>query len=123
MMRISKLGLSGIILGALALSASVAQAQDAKKGKAIYTSKGCGACHTINKPGSKMAGPDLGGVTQRRSPEWLKRWLKDPGAMFGNDSTADAILAEAKNIKMPNLKLSDGDIASLIAYLAENPKP
>jgi cytochrome c2 len=123
MIRISKLGLCAVIVGALALSASVAQAQDAKKGKAVYSSKGCGACHTINKPGAKMAGPDLGGVTQRRSADWLTRWLKDPGAMFGHDSTADAILAEAKNVKMPNLKLSDGDIASLIAYLGENPKP
>ena len=89
MIRISKLGLCAVIVGALALSASVAQAQDAKKGKAIYSSKGCGACHTINKAGAKMAGPDLGGVTQRRSADWLTRWLKDPGAMFGHDSTAD----------------------------------
>jgi protein SCO1/2 len=70
-----------------------------------------------------MAGPDLAGVAQRRSADWLKRWLKDPTAMFGNDSTADAILAEAKNVKMPNMKLGDSDIAALIAYLAENPAP
>ena len=122
MIRISKLGLCAVVVGALALSASVAQAQDAKKGKAVYTSKGCGACHAINKPGAKMSGPDLGGVTQRRTHDWLKKWLKDPNAMFGSDSTADAILAEAKNVKMPNLKLSDSDIESLIAYMAENPK-
>jgi len=43
--------------------------------------------------------------------------------MFGSDSTADAILAEAKNVKMPNMKLGDADIAALIAYLAEHPAP
>ena len=96
MIRISKLGLCTVIVGALALSASVAQAQDAKKGKSIFASKGCGACHSIGKPASKMAGPDLAGVTQRRSADWLKRWLKDPTAMFGNDSTADAILADSE---------------------------
>jgi hypothetical protein len=53
----------------------------------------------------------------------LKRWLKDPTSMFGNDSTADAILAENKNVKMPNMKLGDSDIAALMAYFAENPKP
>jgi len=124
MIRISKLGLCAVIVGALAFGASVAQAQgDAKKGKSVYSSKGCGACHAIGKPGTKMAGPDLAGVTQRRSSDWLKRWLKDPTAMFGSDSTADAILAEAKNVKMPNMKLGDADIAALIAYLAEHPAP
>lgn len=123
MIRISKVGLCAIIVGALALSASVAQAQDAKKGKTVFANKGCGACHAVGKPGSKMAGPDLAGVTQRRSADWLKRWLKDPTAMFGADSTADAILAAAKNVKMPNMKLGDADIAALIAYLAENPAP
>lgn len=123
MIRISKLGLCAVVVAALGLSASVAQAQDAKKGKTVFANKGCGACHAVNKPASKMAGPDLGGVTQRRSNEWLKRWLKDPTAMFGNDSTADAILAENKNVKMPNMKLGESDIAALIAYFAENPKP
>jgi cytochrome c2 len=117
MIRISKLGLCSVVVATLALSASVAQAQDAKKGKSVFVNKGCGACHSIGK--GKMAGPDLAGVTTRRSQDWLKRWLKDPTAMFGKDSTADALVVEFKNVKMPNMKLSDGDIAGVLAYLAE----
>ena len=127
MIRISKLGLSGIIVGALALSGSLAQAQMnvdpnlAKKGKAIFTSRGCNACHTVGKNG-KMAGPDLAGVTERRSHDWLKRWLKNPTEMIGSDSIADAMVVEAKNVKMPNMKLSDSDIDALMNYFADNPK-
>jgi protein SCO1 len=127
MIRISKLGLSGIIVGALAFSGSLAQAQMnvdpnlAKKGKAIFTSRGCNACHTVGKNG-KMAGPDLAGVTERRNHDWLKRWLKNPTEMIGSDSIADAMVVEAKNVKMPNMKLSDSDIDALINYFADNPK-
>jgi hypothetical protein len=32
------------------------------------------------------------------------------------------MVAEAKNVKMPNMKLSDGDIEALLNYFAENPK-
>ncbi len=39
--------------------------------------------------------------------------------MIGSDSIADAMVAEAKNVRMPNLKLSDSDVEALINYLAE----
>ena len=125
MIRISKLALCSFIVGALALSGSVAQAQMnvdatlAKRGKSLFASKGCNACHTIGKAGkSTAAGPDLAGVTQRRSHDWLKRWLKDPTAMIGSDSIADAMVVAAKNVKMPNMKLSDSDIDALMNYFA-----
>jgi cytochrome c551/c552 len=117
MIRISKLGLCTLVVGALALSGSVAHAQDAKKGKSVYESRGCGACHTIGK--GKLAGPDLKGVTDRRSHDWLKRWLHNPADLIGSDSIANALVAEAKNVKMPNLKLSDSDIEAVLAYFAD----
>jgi len=129
MIRISKLGLCSLIVGALALSASLAQAQMnvdpalAKRGKSLFANKGCTACHTIGKTGKNTAaGPDLAGVTERRSHDWLKRWLKNPTEMIGSDSIADAMVADAKNVKMPNMKLSDSEIDALMNYLAESPK-
>jgi len=124
MIRISKLGLCGVLVGALVLTGSVAQAQMnvdpnlAKRGKSLFQSKGCTACHTIGK--GKLAGPDLIGVTDRRSHDWLKRWLKNPADLIGSDSIADAMVVEAKNVKMPNMKLSDSDIEALLNYFAEN---
>ena len=123
MIRISKLGLCSVIVGALVLSGSLAQAQMnvdpnlAKRGASLFKSKGCTACHTIGK--GRLSGPDLAGVTDRRSHDWLKRWLKNPADLIGADSIADAMVAEAKNVKMPNLKLSDSDIDALLNYLAE----
>jgi len=125
MLRISKLGLCSFIVGTLVLSGTIAQAQDAalaKKGKSLFSSRGCTACHTIGKAGSTAAGPDLAGVTERRSHDWLKRWLKNPTEMIGSDSIADAMVVAAKNVKMPNMKLSDSDIDALMNYFAENPK-
>lgn len=125
MISISKLALCSLVVGALALGASAAQAQDpalAKKGKTLFGSRGCNACHTVGKTGkSTAAGPDLAGVTQRRSHDWLKRWLKDPTQMIGSDSIADAMVVAAKNVKMPNMKLSDSDIDALMAYFATEP--
>ena len=128
MIRISKLALCSFVVGALALGGSVAQAQMnvdaalAKRGKSLFASRGCTACHTIGKTGKNTAaGPDLAGVTQRRSHDWLKRWLKDPTAMIGSDSIADAMVVASKNVKMPNMKLSDGDIDALMNYFATEP--
>jgi cytochrome c2 len=123
---------SGILAGAVALLAfthTPAQAQDAKasvqygsdaaaakKGQKLYQARGCGGCHTVGK--GKSAGPDLAGITDRRSADWLKSWLKDPTAMLGSDPVAQEMLKEYKGVKMPNLKLKDDEIEGLLHYLA-----
>ena len=38
--------------------------------------------------------------------------------MYDSDSIAKGLLADAKGIKMPNLRLNDADIDALISYLA-----
>jgi len=126
MFRISKLALCGFVVGALMVSGSLAQAQMkvdpnlAKRGESIFKGKGCTACHTIGK--GKLAGPDLAGVTERRSEDWLRRWLKDPTQMIGSDSIAMAMVTAAKGVKMPNMKLQDSDITALINFFASGNK-
>jgi cytochrome c2 len=90
----------------------------ATRGASLFTQRGCNACHTIGK--GQLAGPDLAGVTSRRSQDWLKRWLKDPTAMLDSDSTAKELLKQAKGVKMPNMKLDDSAVDALIAYLAQH---
>ena len=76
----------------------------------------CAACHTIGK--GDAVGPDLAGVTSRRDRDWLVRYLKAPDQMLAEkDPIAVALLAQYKNITMPNLHLSDGEIATVLAYL------
>jgi protein SCO1/2 len=65
------------------------------------------------------AGPDLLGVTDRRDHTWLKNWLKDPATMLQNDSIAMAMLAAAKGVKMPNVKLTEQEIDALLHYVAQ----
>jgi nitrite reductase (NO-forming) len=85
----------------------------AVKGKVAFESK-CLACHSMGF-GPKL-GPDVAGVTKRRSEEWLTKWLKSPETMLKTDPDAQAMLKEFKNIPMPNQNLSDAEIREYIAY-------
>ncbi|HEX4986577.1 MAG TPA: multicopper oxidase domain-containing protein [Burkholderiales bacterium] len=85
----------------------------AVQAKTAFESK-CLACHSIGK-GDKL-GPDLAGVTRRRSDAWLARWLKTPENMLESDADAKALLAKYHNLPMPNQNLSDAEIAGYIKY-------
>jgi len=119
MIRISRLALVGLVIGAIAGSSSVARAQgNVKRGSEVWKSRSCDGCHSIGK--GRRAGPDLLGVTDRRSEAWLRKWLHDPPAMLDSgDSTAQALLAEAKGVRMANLHLSDSDISALLSYIQD----
>jgi cbb3-type cytochrome oxidase cytochrome c subunit len=88
----------------------------AQKGKGLWNSRGCTGCHSIG--GGKRSGPDLAGVLERRELGWLRRWLKNPTQMLETDSLAQAMLAQYNNTKMPNMRLSDADIESLLQFIA-----
>lgn len=84
-------------------------------GEALFTAKGCNACHTIG--GGDLVGPDLASVTERRTEEWLTNWLIAPDQMLTSDPDAQAMLAQYNNVPMPNLGLKPDEVAALIAYL------
>jgi nitrite reductase (NO-forming) len=86
---------------------------EAARGKLAFESK-CLACHSIGQ--GKKLGPDLAGVTKRRSDEYLTRWLKSPEKMLESDADAKALLKEYNNIPMPNQNLSDAEIRQYIRY-------
>ncbi len=109
-----------LILGALLVGITMlAQAspldQSPEEGQALFQEK-CAACHTIG--GGKLVGPDLKGVTARRDPQWLARWIQEPDKVLsGGDPIATQLLAEFNNVPMPNLGLTDQQVAALVAYL------
>jgi len=85
----------------------------ALKGKLDFESK-CFACHSMGF-GPKL-GPDLAGITKRRSDVWLTRWLKAPEKMLETDAEAKALLKEWNNVPMPNQNLSDEEIANYLKF-------
>jgi nitrite reductase (NO-forming) len=86
---------------------------DAVQGKLAFESK-CLACHSMGQ-GPKM-GPDIAGVTKRRSDEWLAKWMKSPEQMLKTDPDAQTMLKQFNNIPMPNQNLSDAEIKQYLAY-------
>lgn len=63
----------------------------AEQGHALFQSKGCVACHTIGK--GRLVGPDLSGVTNRRSYAFVVGMVTNPDSMLANDTTAKRLLA------------------------------
>ena len=86
---------------------------EALRAKTDFESK-CFACHSMGN-GRKL-GPDLAGVTKRRSADWITRWLKSPEKMLESDADAKALLKENNNIPMPNQNLSEQEIRQYLKY-------
>ena len=86
---------------------------DAVKGQLEFQSK-CLACHSIG--GGRKLGPDLAGVTKRRTERWLAMWLKAPDVMLQSDADAKQMLREYNNLPMPNQNLSDAEVRQYIKY-------
>jgi len=98
-------------------AAGVSKIGNAENGKKLFGSIGCLGCHHIDdyKPVSEIDeaaeyqsgrnfGPDLSTVGSKLSPEWLNQWLKNPKNYW-------------PETRMPNLRLSDSEVADLTAYL------
>lgn len=76
----------------------------------------CAPCHTIGV--GDHVGPDLRGVTERRQQAWLAAFIQTPNKVLAEkDQIALALAAKFPGVRMPNLKLSDTDVADLISYI------
>jgi len=79
--------------------------------------KRCSACHTIN--GESRAGPDLAGVTDRRTLSWMRSLILAPDSMTANDPQA-AALREEYGIQMSTPRSFDERHArALIEFLRQ----
>ena len=88
-------------------------AELAKAGKSKFQMI-CTACHMI---GQRMIGPDLTGVYERRSPEWVMNMMLNPDGMLKEDAIAKALLREYNNMVMTNQNLSEEEARALAEYL------
>jgi protein SCO1 len=84
-------------------------------GQALFV-KTCGGCHTVGR--GDRTGPDLRGVTTRRSRDWLTRYIMEPEKMRAKqDPVAMSLAAKYPAVRMPNLGLSELDTGDVIAYI------
>jgi len=84
-------------------------------GSAMFT-KLCAGCHSIG--GGDHVGPDLDGLTLRRSRAWISDFLIDPIKMRARqDPIALALAAKFPGVRMPYLQIHENDAADLIAYI------
>ncbi len=85
-----------------------------KRGEELFKSKGCTACHTVG--GGKLVGPDLKGVADRRSPEWIVAMIVNPDSMLKHDPTAQDLLKEY-GVPMPSQNVSEEEAKAILEYL------
>ena len=90
------------------------RASTAARGQEVFTSSGCGECHTIR--GTEATGdvgpdlthfasrPRLGAGVAPNTTERLTAWISDPHEL-------------KRGVDMPASELSDEDLAAVVAYL------
>jgi len=78
----------------------------------------CFACHTIG--GGRLVGPDLAGIQDKRSHEWLVNFIRSSQAMVRDgEPTAVAIVEEYNGLIMPDAMLSTAEIEGVLSYIAD----
>lgn len=78
----------------------------------------CAICHTIG--GGRLVGPDLLGVQERRSEEWLLKFIHSSQSMIkSGDPEAKLLFEEYGQMVMPDPMLSDNEIRSILQYIRD----
>ncbi|WP_434768441.1 SCO family protein [Pseudomonas triticicola] len=85
----------------------------------------CASCHSLGPMdgqgiGMRSIGPDLMGVTRQRDPQWLNRWIREPDRLLAEkDPIALQLYEQFERIPMPNLRLDESAVQSIIEFLAD----
>ena len=112
--NVTKLRSVVIALGAIICSLSL----NAQDGQAIFK-QNCASCHSVGK--GRLVGPDLIGVHEKRTEEWLLAFIKNPAAFAETDADAKALIAEF-GYPMPPQGLAEADVKAIITYIqSESP--
>jgi len=82
-------------------------------GQVVFASR-CAACHAFGK---ELLGPDLMGVSARRTPDWLAHFIAAPNEMRARKDPIALELAKNHKVLMPNLKLTTKEVGEMLAYL------
>jgi len=100
--------LLALVAAPFAAGLAPARAQNAAlvdQGRRAFMNQGCHGCHRIGAMGTPI-GPDLSHVGAKYRADYLARWLRDPAYL-------------RPSTHMPAIELTDDDIRSIAAFLAE----
>ncbi len=89
----------------------------AQTGEDVFA-KNCIACHTIG--GGNRVGPDLKGVEERRSVEWIGQFILSSEKLI-NSGDQDAIdnFEKFNKIKMQDFNFNSAQLTELITYIVQ----
>jgi mono/diheme cytochrome c family protein len=106
------------VLGSLIFTLVITQPNPGwaqEPGEALYQ-KMCAACHTIGD--GRRVGPDLENVQDRRSPEWLEKFVTASKSMISSgDAEAVAVFEEYNRMPMPEIPISSEQVQQIFAYV------
>lgn len=94
-------------------AASEVDEAKAKVGGGLFQSKGCSACHGFGK---RVSGPDLQGVSQRRTVRWMESQILHPDVMIKQDPIARGLFAQY-SLQMPKQGLTADEARAVIEFL------
>ncbi len=92
---------------------SPADHEGAERGEKLFQTKGCSACHAF---GVKKSGPDLAGVTMRRTARWMESQILHPDLMVKQDPISRDLFAKFV-LQMPKQGLTPAEAKDVIEYL------
>ena len=79
-----------------------------------YFQRDCAVCHSVGR--GNQIGPDLLGVTRRRTHRWLVTMIQHPDQLVQRHDPIAIALLKKYTMQMPDLRVSDAECADLIAY-------
>jgi cytochrome c551/c552 len=105
------------VLGSFSLLA----APPVDEGKTIFNSR-CAGCHNLNKV---ITGPALAGVHERRSMDWIVKFIQSSQALVkAGDKDAVSVFEKFNKIPMPDHNdLSADNIKSIVEFIKAESKP
>jgi len=88
-------------------------------GEALFKAN-CAACHAVTS--KKLVGPGLEGIQNKRSKEWLYKWIQNSQELIASgDKDAIAVFEEYSKIVMPAQAVTNEEIDLMLEYIANPP--
>ena len=93
----------------------ITQAGAAEPGEQEYNTF-CGICHTIG--GGVLIGPDLAGIHDRQSQEWLEQFVESSQTVINSgDAYATALYEKFNKIAMPDAPVPAEKVKDILNYI------